>query len=210
MKRIAVVDFDMGNIHSMLKALRLYHEDVVFTADPDRLRQADAIVLPGDGAFAAAMHNLTFSGQDEVIRNHIADGRPLLGVCIGFQVLFENSDERDSVTATSGELIRGLNLIPGEVRRFDLERKFSIPHMGWNRLENKTNRSDEYLSEYMYFIHSYRAQNVPEQYVVATCEYGGDHFPAMVQKENIVATQFHPEKSDRWGLQLIEDWVGSI
>jgi glutamine amidotransferase len=200
--KIAVIDFGMGNIHSMLKALRLYHDDVVFTNDHSILKDAAAFVLPGDGAFSAAMDHLKENGLDTVIRNHVSLQKPLLGVCIGFQVLFQDSDE-----SHDGRLIQGLNLIPGHVRKFHFsDRDVRVPHMGWNKLISK----DPAYSDYMYFIHSYRAVDVPEHNVIAECEYGNQRFCAAVKSGSILAAQFHPEKSDHDGLALIESWVKSI
>ena len=202
------MDYGMGNIHSMIKALELYHNDVIFTADPDELRKADALVLPGDGAFAAAMDHLA-GEKGEILKEHVNAGRPLLGVCIGFQALFEDSDEvpRDS----SEKTIKGLGLIPGKVRRFRFEDPdLRVPHMGWNRLVDCKGAALDFRNEYMYFIHSYRAEATPEEYVLANAEYGGEHFPAFVQKDNILAAQFHPEKSHTRGLALIENWIKTI
>lgn len=205
---IVVVDFGMGNIHSMVKALRLYHDDVRFTGDIAEIRKASALVLPGDGAFAAAMENLN-SGPLEAILEHIAQEKPLLGVCIGFQVLFENSDEVERGSAD--RLISGLGLVPGNIRRFRSEGGLRIPHMGWNVLiPGSDDITEDFYRSYMYFIHSYRAENVPEEYVLAYCEYGSDRFPSVIKKGNILATQFHPEKSDVDGLRFIESWVRNL
>lgn len=195
---IAVVNYGMGNIHSILKALRLYHDNVVFTADPDVLTRADALVLPGDGAFAAAMKGLS-GGLGAIVKDHAASGRPLLGICIGFQVLFQDSTESES-----GELVQGLGLLPGQIRRFRFsDEEIRIPHMGWNTLVSHNDLKDRY----MYFIHSYRAEKTPADLVTAYCDYAGDLFPAVVHQKNILATQFHPEKSSDAGLDLLRRWV---
>jgi len=199
---IAVVDFGMGNIHSIIKAIRLYTDHVCFTSDVKQLSAAESIVLPGDGAFGAAMKNL--QGElKEVICSHVAAGKPLLGVCIGFQILFKDSDEIFEAETN----LPGFGFIPGSIRRFPFENETRIPHMGWNKLIPSNRYSHSYLHQSMYFIHSYRAVQVPEEYIVASCEYSGDIFPAAVKKENIFAVQFHPEKSDHNGLMLIKDWV---
>ncbi len=203
---IVVVDFGMGNIHSMIKALRLYHPEVVFSADPEVIRSAKGIVLPGDGAFGAAMDHLE-QGPGDVVLERIAAGVPMLGVCIGFQVLFDDSTETSH--KEDGGVRVGLGLVPGKIRKFQREGDLRIPHMGWNILEPdvKIENTPSYYSSYMYFIHSYRAEQVPEENVLAWCSYGSHRFPAVVMKDNILAVQFHPEKSDREGLKLIEDWV---
>ena len=210
--KIAVLDYGMGNIHSIIKALKLYADDVVFTSDPEELRSAKALVLPGDGAFGAAMSNLSGSLGD-CLHAHVQAGKPLLGVCIGFQVLFNNSSE--VVADVEGDLTEGLDLVEGRVRRFDFEDKsLSIPHMGWNQLKSGNSgnwlRENNLEDEYMYFVHSYHAEQVPAGNVLAYCDYGGTLFPAVVQKDNIFATQFHPEKSYKAGLKLIENWTAGL
>lgn len=200
---LAVVDYGMGNIHSILKALRLFHPNVVYTKDPAVISSARALVLPGDGAFAAAMSGLKGPLED-LLRAHVAAQKPLFGICIGFQVLFEDSTETHSGEALAG----GLGLIPGRIRRFEFaDRSVRVPHMGWNRLVPASEPAPEFLRSYMYFIHSYRAEAVPEALVRAYCDYDGNRFPAVVEKDSIYACQFHPEKSGEHGLTLIEEWV---
>ena len=204
----------MGNIHSIEKALNLYSNEVEFTEDAVKLKNCHAMVLPGDGAFAAAMDNLK-GEKEELLRAHVASGKPLLGVCIGFQILFENSNElpffHTGGQGISNGTVAGLGLIPGVVRKFQFDDPhLRIPHMGWNPLVNNKGSFVPYDQKYMYFIHSYRAEEVPTKNILAECNYGGDIFPAAVQKDNIMATQFHPEKSDKDGLKLLEDWVKSI
>lgn len=200
---LAVVDYGMGNIHSILKALRLFHPNVVYTKDPAELARASALVLPGDGAFAAAMQGLA-GPLEKSLRDHVAQKKPLFGICIGFQVLFENSSETHSDAALSA----GLSMLPGQIRRFAFQdKRIRVPHMGWNKLIAADPAAPEYLSSYMYFIHSYRAENVDPLCVRAWCDYEGDRFPAVAQKDSIFACQFHPEKSGERGLALIEDWV---
>ncbi|MBI3395469.1 MAG: imidazole glycerol phosphate synthase subunit HisH [Spirochaetia bacterium] len=196
----------MGNIHSILKALRLYHDNVVYTADPAELSRASALVLPGDGAFEAAMTNLSGTLGD-TLRSHVSAGRPLFGICIGFQVLFEDSDEvNEHAGRAAGHLVKGLGLLPGRIRRFRFPNGDTrVPHMGWNTLVG-----GEQDQSYMYFIHSYRAEGVPKEYVVSSCDYSGVVFPALVQKDNVYASQFHPEKSSTQGLSLIKRWVDSL
>ena len=222
---VVVIDYGMGNIHSIVKALRLFAPSVLFTDDPAEIARARALVLPGDGAFPAAMHNLA-GGLETEIRNYLARGGRMLGVCIGFQILFEDSDETiglPQATRTSGgapggaqTLTRGSGLIPGRIRRFDFSAAavagqpgVRVPHMGWNRLLDPRTGAP---GEHMYFIHSYRAEGVPDEFVVARCEYAGDVFPAVVRNAegNVLAAQFHPEKSDRAGLKFIQDWVAGL
>jgi len=204
--RIAVVDYGMGNIHSILKALRIYHPDTIFTSDRSELEKADALVLPGDGAFAAAMRHLR-GGPEETLRRHVELKKPLLGVCIGFQILFKDSDETHS-SESAGEIVPGLGILPGKIRRFTFaDSSLRVPHMGWNSLVKTAGSFANLENHYVYFIHSYRAVDVPEKNVAAWCRYGNDTFPAAVEKDGTLAVQFHPEKSDKVGLSIIEKWI---
>ena len=203
---IAIVNFGMGNIHSIQKAIALYHEDVDYTYDLATIASAKAIVLPGDGAFIAAIQGLGTELRAVILRK-IQEKTPLLAICIGFQILFENSTE----FSTNGTCA-GLSLIPGVIRRFsNNDNNLRIPHIGWNLLE-PTKKENIWCTaqDYAYFSHSYRAVGVPPEYVVANTEYGQEHFPAIVEKENILATQFHPEKSADFGLQLLQRWVEKV
>ncbi|MCC5815937.1 MAG: imidazole glycerol phosphate synthase subunit HisH [Leptospira sp.] len=206
---IAVLDFGMGNIHSCLKALSLYSKYVVYTKDPKEIRQADKIVLPGDGAFAKAMSNLEESGMVGLIQEHVAAGKPLLGICIGYQILFQDSDElRDK----PGQLVKGLGLVTGQIRKFREKKNMKVPHMGWNRLRSIATKRTRILNEvgdgsFMYFIHSYRPIGFDRKEVSAFCNYYGESFPAVVEKDNIFGAQFHPEKSDKLGLKILENFV---
>lgn len=210
---IVVLDYGMGNIHSIVKALRLFSHRVDHTSDAQALDDCDALVLPGDGAFQAAMENLAGEKTEHLIR-FVESGRPLLGICIGFQVLFEDSSEVHGADGTMVDgLVSGLGLIPGKIRRFP-DSVPRIPHMGWNTLEECTLDSDSGAQgslegEWMYFIHSYHATDVPRDLVLSWTEYGGMRFPSAVRKNNIIATQFHPEKSDRAGLSFLKSWVRS-
>ena len=221
---VIVVDYGMGNIHSILKALRLYLSDVRYSKDISEIREAAALVLPGDGAFAAAMQGL----QGEIgaaLRERVQAGVPLLGICIGFQVLFQDSDE---VFHTGGASLRatrtaieqkenGLAFLKGNIRRFHFENGTRIPHMGWNQLippapANKLRFKNlpPITRQYMYFIHSYRAEQVMPDCIAAYCDYAGDIFPAIVQHKNITAFQFHPEKSGVAGLEFIKSWATQL
>lgn len=201
MREIVVVDYGMGNIHSILKALRLYSSHVVYSADPRVVAKADLLVLPGDGAFGAAMAGLDGELRQEFLAA-VARGVPTLGVCIGFQILFQDSNE---AFAGDAERTVGLGLIPGVIRRFSFsDASVRVPHMGWNQLEYAGATQP---GPHMYFIHSYRATQVPDEFVVARCNYAGDVFPAIVKKDNLLAMQFHPEKSDAAGLDMIGAWV---
>jgi len=206
---IAVLDFGMGNIHSCLKALSLYSKDVVYTKDLDVIEKADKLVLPGDGAFKKAMSNLDELGLISAIHNHVKKNKPLLGICIGFQVLFQDSDEHQ---AKPGELVKGLSLVDGHIRKFRDKKNTKVPHMGWNRLKSIATKRTKLLSgiddgSFMYFIHSYRPIAVKREEVSASCNYYGESFPAVVEKDSVFGTQFHPEKSDKFGLKILENFI---
>jgi imidazole glycerol-phosphate synthase subunit HisH len=203
---IAVVDFGMGNIHSCLKAFSNFTEEFELIQTPDKLETAKGIVLPGDGAFGKAMDNLEKMGFAEVIRSRVAQGVPLFGICIGFQLLYESSEESFSPIPA-----KGFGFLKGHVRRFR-GKIYKVPHMGWNRLHfnpKKENRILEDVSdgEYMYFIHSYRPVDTDLKSVCAYCSYYEEKFPVVIEKGNIFGTQFHPEKSHNEGLKILKNFI---
>jgi glutamine amidotransferase len=190
---VALVDFGMGNLRSVARALERAGAKPTVTADPEDVLRADRAVLPGVGALADCMRGLVRLGIDEALRERIAEGRPYLGLCLGLQVLFEGGDEGDA---------QGLGLIPGRVGRFEARRGRPVPHMGWNEAELE--RPHPVVpAGYYYFVHSYRPQGVPREAVVATTDYD-ERFPSAVGRGSAVAVQFHPEKSQRVGLELLE------
>jgi imidazole glycerol-phosphate synthase subunit HisH len=203
---IAVIDFGMGNIHSCLKALSLYTNSYKLISNPEDLKDCSGIVLPGDGAFQRAMENLNSSGFTSAISEKVKSGIPILGICIGFQILFSSSDE----TIQKSDTVPGFGFLMGDVKRFR-GKNYKIPHMGWNRIyiEKRKNIILQNIESgsYMYFIHSYRPVNVDKKNVVATCSYYDEKFPVVVENENIYGTQFHPEKSDYSGLKILENFV---
>ncbi|MFN3603159.1 MAG: imidazole glycerol phosphate synthase subunit HisH [Leptonema sp. (in: bacteria)] len=206
---IVVLDYKMGNIHSILKALQLFSDQILFTSDKNKIQNCKALVLPGDGHFHTAMNHLQ-NGLEDLIREHIFKEKPLLGICIGFQILFEDSDEvfKDSDQTT----IKGLGIFKGKIRRFPKVKNYRIPHMGWNRLipNHKLQSYPAYFEHYMYFIHSFRAIEVDKEDVLTWTNYAEEFFPSTVKKNNVLATQYHPEKSDKAGLELLKDWIHSI
>ena len=207
---VLVLDYGMGNIHSITKALGLFVSELRYSRDEEEISKASALVLPGDGAFAAAMDHLG-TGLKESLLNFARSGRPILGICIGFQILFSNSEESFSKERTK-QKTKGLDLIAGEIRRFSFSSPSPIPHMGWNQilLEPSSGLPKSLDRKYVYFIHSYYAAGVAEKFVSAYCNYGGQVFPAIVKKENITATQFHPEKSAGAGLEFLKSWTKTI
>jgi glutamine amidotransferase len=195
---IAIADYGIGNLGSVTKAFRRAGAEVALVGDVDRLRLADALVLPGDGAFAATMGEIEARGLVPVLREAAAAGKPLLGICIGMQVLFEESEEHGRH--------RGLGLLPGRVVRFDGE--LPVPHMGWNRL--RARRAHPILDPvpdgaHVYFVHSYWC-DAADDVVVATSDYGRD-FPAVVARGSVLGLQFHPEKSQDVGQRMVEAFV---
>jgi glutamine amidotransferase len=195
---IAIVDYGLGNLGSVTKGFRHAGAETLLTGDPERLREADALVLPGDGAFGATMDEIRKRGLVPVLLEAAAKGIPLLGICIGMQVLFEESEEHGRH--------QGLGLLPGRVRRFD--GVLPVPHMGWNRL---TRRRPHPLLDgfedggHVYFVHSYFC-DAPDEVVIATSDYGRD-FAAIAARDNVIGVQFHPEKSQAVGLAMVQGFV---
>ncbi len=200
---IGIVDYNMGNLASVINACKKMGADVTVEADPHKLPDYDKLILPGVGAFADAMEHLGKNGMDDAIKSFAASGRPLLGICLGMQLLFESSEE-------FGET-QGLRLIPGKVVAFD-GRKFDhplkVPHMGWNELfvQKETPLFAGMDRDfYLYFVHSYHAV-CDEKYCIGQTHYGYT-FTSAVQKENIYGIQPHPEKSHENGLRIIENFI---
>ena len=198
---IAIIDYDAGNIKSVEKAMQLLGQEVIITRDRETIMNADKVILPGVGAFGDAMSKLRQYGLDEVIRDVTAKGTPFLGICLGLQLLFERSDETPGV--------EGLGILKGEILRIPDKEGLKIPHMGWNNIKVKEDsRLFKGLPDnpYVYFVHSYYLQADDEDIVAATTEYGVK-IHAAVEKDNIFACQFHPEKSSTVGLQILKNFV---
>ena len=198
---IAMIDYDAGNIKSVEKALQKLVAEVVITKDPETILRADKVILPGVGAFGDAMANLKKYGLVEVIQEVVAKGTPFLGICLGLQLLFERSDETPGV--------EGLGILKGEILRIPECGELKIPHMGWNSLHfQNEGRLFRGLPEqsYVYFVHSYYLKAEEESIVKATTEYGVT-IHASVEKDNVFACQFHPEKSSDVGLQILRNFV---
>ena len=198
---IAIIDYDAGNIKSVEKALLHLGQKVKITDQAHEILLADKVVLPGVGAFGDAMGNLDRRGLVPIIREVVEKGSPFLGICLGLQLLFERSDETPGV--------EGLGILPGEILRIPAEEGLKIPHMGWNSLHlEHGGRLFENVSEqsYVYFVHSYYLKAAEEEIVKASTEYGV-HIHASVEKGNVFACQFHPEKSSEVGLQILKNFV---
>jgi imidazole glycerol-phosphate synthase subunit HisH len=195
---IAIVDYGIGNLGSVTKAFRHLGAETVLSGDPAVLAAAEALVLPGDGAFGATMDEVRRRGLEPVLRGAAESGRTLLGICIGMQLLFEESEEHGRH--------QGLGLLPGRVRR--LPDDLTVPHMGWNRLHaRRAHPLFEGVPDgaHVYFVHSYYCE-APAEVVVATTDYGQE-VAAVVGKGNVLGMQFHPEKSQAVGLKLVENFV---
>jgi glutamine amidotransferase len=195
---IAIVDYGMGNRRSVEKALLHVGADAVITADHDAISAADGVVLPGVGAFPKAMSNLREQGLDSLLRERVVAGTPLLGICLGMQLLFESSSELGSHTP-------GLGLVGGRVRAMDAG-ELRVPHIGWNevRFEQESPLTADLPPSGcpFYHVHSYVADGVESADLLGTAQYG-ERFATMVARENVFGTQFHPEKSSRHGLLLL-------
>lgn len=198
---IALIDYDAGNIMSASKAFEFLGEKVVITRDPKIILNAQKVVLPGVGAFGDSMANLHSFGLDEVIREVIDRKTPFLGICLGLQLLFEESEEAPG--------IKGLGILPGRIARFKPDMGLNVPQIGWNSLKfPRKSRLFEGIREdsYVYLVHSYYLQSTQPEDVIATCEYGVT-FDAAVERDNVFACQFHPEKSSDVGLRILKNFV---
>lgn len=198
----AIIDYDAGNIRSVEKALQALGEETIVTGDRETILKADRVVLPGVGAFGDAMDKLKKCGLDSVIREVVAAGTPFLGICLGLQLLFERSDESEGV--------EGLGILSGEILRIPDEPGLKIPHIGWNSLSfPHRGRLFEGIDEesYVYFVHSYYLAAGDEEIVTAQTEYGDTVIHASVEKDNVFACQFHPEKSSDVGLAILRNFI---
>ncbi len=197
---IAIIDYDAGNLKSVEKALVSLGEEVVVSRDSSVILNADKVILPGVGSFGDAMNNLDHFNLVDTIKNVAASGKPFLGICLGLQLLFERSDE------TPGA--EGLSILPGEILRIPNKEGLKIPHMGWNSLQiNPKSRILNGISNqsYVYFVHSYYLKARDEAIVAASTEYS-THMHAAVEKGNVFACQFHPEKSSDVGLRILSNF----
>ncbi len=202
---IAVVDYDMGNLHSACKGLEKAGARTKVTDSPAVIERADAVVLPGVGAFDPAVQHLRSRGLEEPIKQAIKSGKPFLGICLGLQILFEGSEEGTEP---------GLGIVAGTVRRFRSEPGITIPHMGWNHLDFTQPDSPLWQqlsgSPQVYFVHSYYVDPVDPNIRAATVTHGSQTVTAAIAQGNLMAVQFHPEKSSTTGLQILSNFVAQV
>ncbi|MBL8817993.1 MAG: imidazole glycerol phosphate synthase subunit HisH [Planctomyces sp.] len=204
MSSTVIIDYGMGNLRSVQKAFEHIGESAIISASPVEISKATRVVLPGVGAFRDAAQALRTHDLETVVKDHIAADRPFLGICLGLQLLLDVSYEDGEHT--------GLGIIPGAVRRFELPSEYKIPHMGWNQLQ-AADRSDPTVlldgiadNAWFYFVHSYYVDPADPSWIAATTEYGKP-FVSVVSRGNVMATQFHPEKSQSAGLRLLRNFV---
>nr|WP_295971584.1 imidazole glycerol phosphate synthase subunit HisH [uncultured Bacillus sp.] len=201
---IGIVDYGMGNLFSVSKALERLHIQYFISEKASELQRADALILPGVGAFKDAMLRLNETGLADFIREFAAAEKPLLGICLGMQLLFEESEENGYT--------KGLSLLPGKIVRFPGESvdgiSYKVPHMGWNRLEwvNGSILTDNLQEDYAYFVHSYYVKTDDPSIIIAKASYYED-VPAVVGRKNVFGMQFHPEKSSNLGVELLRNFT---
>jgi len=194
----------MGNIHSVTKSLESLGEETLLIKDFDASRDCKAIILPGVGAFDPAMINLKNTDLITDLQNWIKSGKSFLGICLGLQLLFESSDE--------GE-VRGLGILKGKIKKIPNILNQRIPHMGWCQLlptKPNTLLEQEELNNWVYFVHSYHAIPDDSNIIAAQIDYGSEKLTAMIEKDNLLACQFHPEKSGKTGEKLLRRWLSNI
>ena len=196
MNKVVVVDYDAGNLRSVANMLTFLKVPFEISSDRETILKADKIIFPGQGHFAQAMNNLEKKGLADVIRECCSKGTPFLGICIGLQILFEKSEEAPDT--------KGLGIFKGEVKKFT---KGKIPQIGWNKI--KTTDKNTFLNDdYFYFVNSYYVVPEDKDIISSYCNYNGE-FCASVQKGNIAAVQFHPEKSAEAGLKFFKNWLSN-
>ena len=200
---IAIIDYGMGNLKSVQNALQYLHCPAEITNDPIDIKTADGLILPGVGAFPDCMANLQKANVISLLQEEVANGKPLLGICLGMQVLFEKSYE--------GEECAGLGLLQGEIIKME-DPAVKIPHIGWNQLicNHKDPLLDKLYPSFVYYVHSYYASGYREEDLLAYSTYGSLKIPGAFRKGNIMATQFHPEKSGEDGLQILRNFIAIV
>lgn len=202
-RKVGLIDYGAGNMRSVYKALTYLGADVTILRDPGNLNDFRSVVLPGVGAFADCSVSLRNQELFESVVDYTQSGRPFLGICVGYQILFDRSDEFGSDEA-------GLGVFEGEVKRFPAQSGLKVPQIGWNQVSLKQEDCPLFKGipdeSYFYFVHSYHPIPKDDSVIAATTEYG-HRFASAVCRNNVMATQFHPEKSQKYGLQLLENFL---
>ncbi|OIP74681.1 MAG: imidazole glycerol phosphate synthase subunit HisH [Oscillatoriales cyanobacterium CG2_30_44_21] len=202
MPTVAIIDYDMGNLHSACKGLEIAGATPIVTNSPQVLASADALVLPGVGSFDPAIQKLRATNLEQPIHEAIASGKPFLGICLGMQILFESSEEGKEA---------GLGIIKGQVKRFSHEPNLTIPHMGWNQLDLVQANCPLWQNlgdrPWMYFVHSYYTDPIDPLVSAATTTHGSQNVTVAIARDNLMAVQFHPEKSSTTGIHLLANFV---
>ena len=208
-KKIGLIDYGMGNLNSVSKALQAVGAEVQWVESPSQLDSCDAVVLPGVGAFNVAVRNLKSQGLFDPLRNWISAGKPFLGICLGYQLLFTRGEE-------GGKKEKGLDIYNGSVRRFPHKKNLKVPHMGWNRVDMQRGggkRADVFQGlgkePRFYFVHSYFPEPTDKKIVATTTDYGLT-FASSISDGQLFACQFHPEKSGDNGLRLLKNFVRGV
>ncbi len=197
---IAVVDYDAGNVKSVEKAIEKLGAKHILTSDPEEIRKADAVILPGVGNFGDCVNKLKERGLDAALKEYAASGKPFLGICVGLQLLFDESEESPGV--------KGLGILPGKIKRFPGSAELKVPQIGWNDIIDSKGRLLEGIDKgtYFYFVHSFYLESADLSIVTSHTEYGVT-YDSSVEKGNIFATQFHPEKSSDAGLKVLSNFL---
>jgi len=205
MTAIAVIDYDIGNLHSACKGLEKAGAKPNITSDPKVIAAADGVLLPGVGAFDHCMQNLRAHKLEDPVKEAIASGKPFLGICVGMQILFEGSEEGQE---------SGLGIISGMVKRFKPEPNITIPHIGWNQLQITQPECDLWQAlpqhPWMYFVHSYFAVPTDLAIIAAYTDHGSQKATAAIARNNLMAVQFHPEKSSDHGIKMLANFVDFV
>ncbi len=204
---LGIIDYGMGNLFSVSKALERMNYEYVISEDPSVLKQMKGLILPGVGSFKDAMEILQNTGLAGFIKDYVNEGKPLLGICLGMQLLFEESEENG--------LTKGLSLLPGQVTRIpgmtENGEAYKVPHMGWNQLlfKNESPLLDSVEQGHVYFVHSYYVKTEDNDVILASSSYDVE-VPAVVGRGNVFGTQFHPEKSSEIGLSILKNFAGIV
>lgn len=207
MKKVALIDYGMGNLRSVARALEKAGANVIIVNKPEQVADAQALVFPGQGAITDTKKALAGTGFDQFIKNWIAQNKPFMGICLGLQILFEHSEEGD---------VDGLGIFRGNVKKFPAGTSDKVPHMGWNTIEitrgNAGSLANEIKlsNEFFYFVHSYYVDTPQNEIVWSTTEYAGVKYTSGIRCGNVFAVQFHPEKSQAKGIQIYKNFLASF